>query len=55
MDFADGLTKLKSRKSQFNLSISLIPDELSVIFDSTSVQPKSSKFYVLDSLCKTKR
>lgn len=41
MDFTDDLTKLKIRKSQFNLSVSLTPGELTAIFDSpTTVQPK---------------
>lgn len=55
MDFTSDLTKLKLRKSQFNLSVSLTPGELSAIFDSTSVQPQSnSKFHISYSLKKTK-
>jgi len=55
MDFADDLTRLKLRKSQFNLSVSLTPGELSAIFDSTSVQPEfNSKFNILYFLGKTK-
>jgi len=40
MDFTDDLTKSKLRKSQFNLSVSLTPGELSAIFDTTTAQPK---------------
>lgn len=39
MDFTDDITNLKLRKSQFNLSVSLTPGELSAIFDTT-VHPK---------------
>lgn len=42
MDFMDDVTRLKLRKSQFNLSVSLTPGELSAICDLTTVQPKSS-------------
>lgn len=42
MDFTDDLTKLKLRKSQFNLSVSLTPGELSAIFDSTKAQTQSN-------------
>lgn len=40
MDFTDDLTKSKFRKSQFNLSVSLTPGELSAIFDTPTIQPK---------------
>lgn len=40
LDFTDDLSKLKFRKSQFNLSVSLTPGELSAIFDTTVAQPK---------------
>lgn len=40
-DFTDDdLTNLKLRKSQFNLSVSLTPGELSAIFDTTTAYPK---------------
>lgn len=42
MDFTEDLTKLKLRKSQFNLSVSLTPGELSAIFDTTKVQTQSN-------------
>lgn len=42
MDFTDNLTKLNLRKSQFNLSVSLTPGELSAIFDTTTSQQKSN-------------
>lgn len=42
MDFMDDVTRLKLRKSQFNLSVSLTPGELSAICDLTTIQPKSS-------------
>lgn len=42
MDFTDNLTKYKMRKSQFNLSVSLTPGELSAIFDTAVAQPKSN-------------
>lgn len=42
MDFTEDLTRLKIRKSQFNLSVSLTPGELSAIFDSTTALPKST-------------
>lgn len=40
MDFTENLTMSKLRKSQFNLSVSLTPGELSAIFDTTAAQPK---------------
>lgn len=40
LDFTDDLSELKFRKSQFNLSVSLTPGELSAIFDTTVAQPK---------------
>lgn len=39
-DYTDDLTNLKLRKSQFNLSVSLTPGELSAIFDTTTTHPK---------------
>ncbi|XP_050541479.1 nuclear pore complex protein Nup107 [Daktulosphaira vitifoliae] len=43
MDYTtDDITKLKIRKSQFNLSVSLTPGELTAIFDNTIAQQKSS-------------
>lgn len=42
VDFTDNLPKLKLRKSQFNLSVSLTPGELSAIFDTNITQPKSN-------------
>jgi len=40
LDFTDDLSKSKFRKSQFNLSVSLTPGELSAIFDTTVPQPR---------------
>lgn len=42
MSYTEDLTKLKLRKSQFNLSISLTAGELSAIFDTTKVQTQSN-------------
>jgi len=39
-DFTDDLSKLQFGKSQFNLSVSLTPGELSSIFETTVAQPK---------------
>lgn len=40
MDYTDDVSKLKINKSQFNLSVSLTPGELSAIFDTTVALPK---------------
>lgn len=40
LDFTDDLSKSKFRKSQFNLSVSLTPGELSAIFDTTVPQSR---------------